>query len=114
MLLQHPHQCGVGQTGLIYGCLNYVINGVLITNTIRFHDYHFIVTAPDGTSQTYDFPYVADSTSAQYFAYTPLQVGVYNITFLFPGQTYDFGDSYKETTIHLLTHHTYGQYKKTQ
>ncbi len=89
-----PTPCGVGQTGLIYGFLNYAIQGVLITNTIRFHDYHFIVTAPDGTSQTFDFPYVSDSTSAQYFAYTPLQAGVYNITFQFPGQTYNFGNSY--------------------
>ena len=90
-----PTPIGVGQTGLIYGWLNYVINGVLITNNIRFHDYRFIVTAPDGTKQTYDFPYVADSTSAQSVAYTPTQVGTYNITFLFPGQVYDFGGQYQ-------------------
>jgi len=90
-----PTPIGVGQTGLIYGWLNYVINGVSITNTVRFHDYRFIVTAPDGTQQTYNFPYVSDSTSAQQFSYTPTQVGTYNITFLFPGQVYDFGGQYQ-------------------
>jgi hypothetical protein len=90
-----PTPCGVGQQGLIYGFLNYVIAGTLITNNIRFRDYHFIVTAPDGTTQTYDFPIVQDSTAAQYFSYTPTQVGTYNITFLFPGQTYDYGGSYQ-------------------
>ena len=90
-----PTPIGVGQTGLIYGWLNYVINGVLITNNIRFHNYRFIVTAPDGTTQTYDFPNVADSTSAQSLSYTPTQLGTYNITFLFPGQVYDFGGSYQ-------------------
>ena len=90
-----PTPIGVGQTGLIYGWLNYVINGVSITNNIRFHNYRFIVTAPDGTAQTYDFPNVVDSTSAQSVAYTPTQVGTYNITFLFPGQVYDFGGTYQ-------------------
>src|ERR1035437_87161 len=90
-----PTPIGVGQTGEIFGWLNYAISGTLITNNIRFHNYHFIVTAPDGTVQTFDFPYVADSTSAQAFTYTPTQAGTYNITFLFPGQTYDFGGQYQ-------------------
>jgi hypothetical protein len=90
-----PTPCGVGQQGLIYGFLNYMIAGTLITNNIRYRNYKFIVTAPDGKSQTYDFPYVADSTAAQYFAYTPAQVGTYNITFLFPGQVYDYGGAYQ-------------------
>jgi hypothetical protein len=90
-----PTPIGVGQTGEIFGWLNYAISGTLITNNIRFHNYHFIVTAPDGTVQTFDFPYVADSTSSQPFTYTPTQAGTYNITFLFPGQTYDFGGQYQ-------------------
>ena len=89
-----PTPCGVGQQGLIYGFLNYVIGGALITNDIRFENYQFIITAPDGTKQTFNFPTVFDTTSAQYFTYTPTQAGVYNITFLFPGQTHDFGGSY--------------------
>jgi len=90
-----PTPVGVGQPGLIYGWLNYVINGVSITNQVRFTNYRFIVTAPDGTLQTFDFPYVSDSTSSQFFAYTPLQVGTYNITFLFPGQVYNYGGAYQ-------------------
>lgn len=90
-----PTPCGVGQQALIYGWLNYVIAGTNIANNIRFEDYQFIITAPDGTKQTYDFPIVSDTTSAQSLSYTPMQVGTYNITFLFPGQTYDFGGSYQ-------------------
>jgi len=90
-----PSPIGVGQAGQIFGWLNYMISGTLITNNIRFENYKFIVTAPDGTSQTFDYPTVQDTTSAQAFSYTPTQVGVYNITFLFPGQTYNFGGSYQ-------------------
>ena len=89
-----PTPCGVGQSGLIYGFLNYVIQGALITNNIRFRNYHFIVTAPDNTSQTYDFATISDTTSAQFFPYTPNQEGVYTITFQFPGQVYDYGGAY--------------------
>ena len=90
-----PTPCGVGQQGLIYGFLNYVIAGTLITNNIRFRNYQFIVKAPDNTSKTFDFPIVWDTTAAQYFAYTPTLVGTYNITFLFPGQVYDYGGAYQ-------------------
>jgi hypothetical protein len=33
-----PTPCGVGQVGLIYGWLNYVIGGASITNDIRFEN----------------------------------------------------------------------------
>jgi hypothetical protein len=90
-----PTPCGVGQQGLIYGWLNYVIAGTNIANDIRFRNYQFIVTDPNGQSKTYDFPIVQDTTASQYFAYTPTIAGVYNITFIFPGQTYDYGGAYQ-------------------
>jgi hypothetical protein len=89
-----PTPCGVGQSAEIFGWLNYLISGTLITNNIRFENYAFTVTAPDGTVQTFNFPVVSDSTSAQAFAYTPTMAGVYNISFIFPGQVYDFGGAY--------------------
>jgi FOG: WD40-like repeat len=89
-----PSPCGVGQTGLIVGWLNYVISGASTTNNIRFENYKFIITAPDGTEETYDFDTVEDTTSSQALSYTPKQAGTYNITFLFPGQTFDFGGAY--------------------
>src|SRR5665648_800417 len=89
-----PTPCGVGQSAEIFGFLNYLISGTLITNNIRFENYAFTVTAPDGTVQTFNFPVVSDSTSAQAFAYTPTMAGVYNISFIFPGQVYDFGGAY--------------------
>jgi hypothetical protein len=90
-----PSPCGVGQPALIFGWLNYVINGALVTNDNRFENYQFIITAPDGTQEHFDFDKVMDTTSAQAFSYTPKQTGVYNITFIFPGQTFDFGGAYQ-------------------
>ncbi len=90
-----PSPVGVGQSGLIYGWLNYVIAGSSVHNQIRFENYQFIITAPDGTTETFNFPTVQDTTSSQYISYTPEQVGTYTIDFYFPGQTFDFGGSYQ-------------------
>jgi len=90
-----PSPCGVGQSALVYGWLNYVIAGATVYNDNRFENYKFIITAPDGTEEEFNFDTVTDTTSAQALSYTPEQVGVYNITFLFPGQTFDFGGAYQ-------------------
>ena len=91
-----PSPVGVGQSGLIYGWLNYVIGGANAFNDVRFENYKFIVTAPDGTEETFTFDTVTDTTSAQALPYTPDQVGTYTIEFIFPGQTYDFGGQYQD------------------
>ena len=90
-----PNPVGVGQQMLIFGWLDNTINGVLLTNNIRFHNYQFTITKPDGTNVTQTFPVVNDATSSQYFAFTPDQVGTYTLFFSFPGQVYDFGGSYQ-------------------
>jgi hypothetical protein len=89
-----PNPVGVGQQTLIFGWLDYAIQGVNLNNNIRFHDYKFTITKPDNTTETKSFPIVSDSTSSQYFPYTPDQVGTYTVFFSFPGQTYDFGGAY--------------------
>jgi len=89
-----PNPVGVGQQTLIFGWLDYAIQGVNLNNNIRFHNYQFTITKPDGTTETKSFPIVSDSTSSQYFPYTPDQVGTYTVFFSFPGQTYDFGGDY--------------------
>jgi hypothetical protein len=90
-----PSPIGVGQSGLVFGWLNYVIAGANAFNNIRFENYEFIITAPDGTKETFTFDTVSDTTSAQALPYTPDQVGTYTIEFNFPGQTFDFGGAYQ-------------------
>ena len=90
-----PNPVGVGQQMLIFGWLDNTINGVDLVNNIRFHNYQFTITKPDGTIVTQSFPVVSDPTSSQYYAYTPDQVGTYTLFFSFPGQVYDFGGAYQ-------------------
>lgn len=88
-----PNPDGVGQQMLIYGWINVAMPGEVITNTIRFANYAFVITQPDGTTVTQNFPYVSNPTSSQYFTFTPTQVGTYTVNFTFPGQTYNFPTS---------------------
>ena len=90
-----PNPVGVGQQMLIFGWLDNTINGVDLVNNIRFHNYQFTITKPDGTTQTQSFSVISDPTSSQYFAYTPDQTGTYTVFFSFPGQVYDFGGAYQ-------------------
>ena len=90
-----PNPVGVGQQMLIFGWLDNTINGVDLVNNIRFHNYQFTITQPDGTTVTQSFPVVNDPTSSQYFSFTPTQLGTYTVFFSFPGQVYDFGGQYQ-------------------
>ncbi|MGE5532943.1 MAG: PQQ-binding-like beta-propeller repeat protein [Bacillota bacterium] len=90
-----PNPAGVGQQMLIFGWLDNTINGVDLVNNIRFHNYQFTITQPDGTNVTQSFPVVNDPTSSQYFPFTPSQVGTYTVFFSFPGQIYDYGGQYQ-------------------
>jgi hypothetical protein len=89
-----PNPCGVGQQMNIFGWLDIAIPQALLTNNARFANYQFIVTQPDGTTVTQNFPYVSDPTSSQYFTFTPSQVGNYTVFFSFPGQTNTFGGAH--------------------
>ena len=78
---------GVGQETLIYMFLgNPPFDGAALTNDYRFRNYHLTITAPDGSEEKINFDYIADSTNAQTYSYTPEQVGEYSINFTFPGQ----------------------------
>ena len=81
---------GVGQSVEVIMWQNQVIYAAALTNDIRFHDYQLIITAPDGTNTTETFAVVQDSTSAQDYSFTPTAVGTYTLTFVFPGQIYEF------------------------
>ena len=80
---------------LIYGWLDLVIQGALLVNNIRFQNYQFTITQPDGSNVTKTFATVVDSTSSQYFTFVPTQTGTYTVYFNFPGQTYNYGGAYQ-------------------
>jgi hypothetical protein len=86
-----PNPVGVGQTTNIVFWLDTVIQGAGITNNIRFQNYNLTIVAPDGTKTEKIYPTVTDTTSSQYYQFTPSQVGTYNLYFNFPGQVYQFG-----------------------
>ena len=90
-LSAEPNPVGVGQQMEIVMLINWVMPGALIQNDIRPHGYQLTITKPDGTTETntYD-PY--DSGSSRFILYTPEQVGQYNLTFVYPGEVYNYPD----------------------
>ncbi len=90
-----PNPVGVGQEALIIFWMDRTIQGTALTNQIRYRDYQLTITAPDGTVQTEKWAIVMDTTTSQYFPFTPSQVGTYTLNFTFPGQTYDYGGAYQ-------------------
>ena len=98
-----PNPVGTGQSVEVIMWLNLVIDGAVIPNDVRFHNYQLTITAPDGTKTTQTWAVVADSTSAQDYYFTPTQTGTYNLTFNFPGQVY----TYTEPVFSFITF-TYG------
>ena len=85
-----PNPIGVGQQTNIVFWLDTVIQGAGITNNIRFQNYNLTIVAPDGTKTEKIYPTVVDTTSSQYYQFTPDQVGTYNLYFNFPGQVYNY------------------------
>jgi outer membrane protein assembly factor BamB len=77
---------GVGQQASIYLFLTPTYADTLMTNDYRFHNYELIITAPNGKVTTQKWDTIWDTTSNQIATFTPDQVGVYNLTFIFPGQ----------------------------
>jgi hypothetical protein len=89
-----PNPIGVGQTASVYMWLSNTFADATKVNNYRFHNYKLTITAPDGTVTTKTFDEITDSTSNQFYSFTPSQVGTYTLAFSFPGQ-------YVNTTSHL-------------
>ncbi len=81
-----PNPIGVGQTATIYMWLANTYADASKLNDYRFHNYKLTITAPDGTVTTQTFANIMDSTSNQFYSFTPTQVGTYNFNFTYPGQ----------------------------
>jgi hypothetical protein len=89
-----PDPIGVGQKGAIVMWVDYPINGALVTNDRRRHNYTLTITAPDGSVEKEHWDICQDTTSIQYYQYTPSQVGTYVLKFDYGGQTFTWGGTY--------------------
>jgi len=87
-----PHTTGLGQAVVVYAFLgNAPPPGSAETNTYRFHNYTVTFVAPSGKTDVKHYDTVFDTTGAQTISYTPDEVGTYNITFVYGGQTLAVG-----------------------
>ncbi len=87
-----PHTTGVGQSVVVYAFLgNAPPPGSAETNTYRFHNYTVTFVAPSGETEVKHYDTIFDTTGAQTIPYTPDEVGTYNITFVYGGQTLAIG-----------------------
>jgi hypothetical protein len=100
-----PNPIGVGQQASVIMWLDKTFDpSIALSNDYRFHNYNLTITKPDGTTEEHDFPVVKDTTSSQFFAYTPTTVGQYTFTFTFPGQAFN---TYSHPTTSALVNDTY-------
>ncbi len=100
-----PNPIGVGQQASVIMWLDKTFDPTIaLSNDYRFHNYNLTITKPDGTTEEHDFPIVKDTTSSQFYAYTPTAVGVYTFTFNFPGQAFN---TYSHPTTSELVNDTY-------
>ena len=97
-----PDPIGVGQKGAIVMWVDYPLPGALVTNDIRRHDYTLTITAPDGSVEKEHWDIVQDTTSIQYYQYTPSQVGTYILKF-------DYADKPSLGEEHITATSTYLQ-----
>ena len=100
-----PDPVGVGQKVSVLIWLDKTFDpAIALTNDWRFHNYNLTITKPDGSTETHIFDVVKDTTSSQFYAYTPDQVGKYTFTFNFPGQVYN---TYSHNPASALVNDTY-------
>ena len=89
-----PNPVGVGQKVLIVMWVDEPLPSANVNNDIRRVDYSLTITKPDKTTETVHWDIVGDTTSIQYYSYTPTQVGPYTLLFEYGGQTYEWMGSY--------------------
>jgi hypothetical protein len=79
--------------------IDYPLPSANVNNEVRRHDYTLTITDPDGSVETEHWDVVQDTTSIQYYQYTPSKVGVYTLLFEYEGQTYTWSGSYQNDTF---------------
>ena len=90
-----PNPVGVGQTIAIVMWIDDPLPSATVTNDIRRHDYTLTITAPSGKIDSQHWDVIEDTTSVQYYQYTPSEIGEYTLKFDYPEQTYEWGGAYQ-------------------
>jgi hypothetical protein len=94
-----PDPVGVGQKVAIVMWVDSPMVSSTVANDIRRHDYTLTITKPNGQVDTQSWPIVSDTTSLQYYEYTPDQIGTYTAKFDYKGQTYTWSGIYQNDII---------------
>jgi len=77
---------GVGQKATVYMFLTPTYADTNMANNYRFHNYKLTITSPTGKVTEQIFEVCQDTTSNQGTTFVPDEIGIYNLTFTFPGQ----------------------------
>ncbi len=100
-----PNPIGVGQQVSVIMWLDKTFDpSIALSNDWRFHNYNLTIILPSGATEEHDFPTVQDTTSSQFYAYTPTVAGNYTFIFTFPGQKYN---TYSHDATSALVNDTY-------
>ena len=94
-LVPAPNPVGVGQTIAIVMWIDDPLPSATVTNDIRRHDYTLTITSPSGKIDTQHWDVIEDTTSVQYYQYTPSEIGEYTLKFDYPEQTYEWSGAYQ-------------------
>jgi len=90
-----PDPVGVGQYVNVIMWLDKVPPDAAWGNDIRHTNYKLVITDPDGHVETVNWPVCKDTTSSQYYSYTPEKTGTYYFKFEFGGTTYIWDGDYQ-------------------
>ncbi len=87
-LVASPNPVGVGQTVAVVMWIDEALPSAAIENDVRRHDYTLTITKPDGNTESQHWDVVYDTTSIQYYEFTPDQKGNYTLKFDYGKQIY--------------------------
>ena len=93
-----PNPVGKGQKVSIVMWVDYPLPSASVTNDIRRKGYTCTITKPNGDKVTQTWDVCTDTTSIQYYSYSPDQVGNYTVKFDYAGQTYTWSGTYQNDT----------------
>ena len=94
-----PNTVGVGQTVAVCMWVDTPMPSATINNDIRRRDYTLTITSPDGKIESKHWDIIIDTTSVQFYQYTPTQVGNYTFKFDYAQQTYIWSGEYQNDTF---------------
>ncbi len=94
-----PDPVGVGQEVFVVMWLDRTPSGAAVVNDIRIKNFQLTITKPDGSTEVQKWDTVEDTTSSQYYIYTPNVAGNYTFKFDYLGQTYTWSGVYQNDTF---------------